>query len=1765
MRKSVIVCCALMLACSSAAVLTACGGDNAQEMFATYETWQDGFYNINMMDGFGRISRSDEQAHGGEYSAKLQPLGSHTDGEAPYFYYPMQIEGGGGYNYTDFSRLDNISFWMYNAESEEVTFELCIVASVADVYGTDCKTVQEVTLAPAQWTQVTYKPDYEALQNMCDITNVAGFAFRFANQNSSDIADAPVLYLDDLAFSVSEEPLAEIKTSTPARGEIQSFDLASSMVYVRLQSGLDYSESYLAAGSDKLPAGAKGGIEFTVTDAEMGTWPRLHFDSRTPQTELQDADRFSLMLYFGTSDPAVTEAELHMFPDTSSEYVEYVKTNEWVKVTIDSETMLNNWGDSVGVRSLGLFWLQNGGTSCFNAIDVVRVADIRAEFDEVRVPDLADGSVGTAYTLPEATLEIDGTPVAAESWSYAVSYKNASLCGDEYPAIALDGRTFTPSTGGTFVATYTATYQGKTYTASKEFTVARAAAAAGELESFDDPAVLDSIRMNSGTGVEYTSPEYLWEGSDKLPEGAKGGVEYTIPDVTGGTWPRFYFTSRASSAQIAAYDTVSFDIYLDAPGHNGAILVKMYPETTAESDKWIMPNEWQTITLDASQFADVVSRVSPDGTGLFWVQNGERETGKVNTIDHIRIANIRAYNAEDVRDPAAENEIENFGDVNSLMNVNVSSAALRYDNTDKAAVASFATDVDLWLNVSVKARRSLSEYQALKEDGYNAVTLELYLEAADGSDARNAQMQYWVNPNGIDFGTSQASVAIGEWVTLTLDLDTYLKALESSSDGSVTLFWVASSVRGNTNARLSELRIRNVQLAKATDVVNFGTGAEDFFLLDSPENPASYAYYESGSEEIPANVPEAVKANGAVCMSLAAGAESWPHIKLSADRNMFADGNTVTITLYIRSSSESPLSIRQWAHGSDYVVKGELPVNQWVEFKVDAEVLRTVFNWSITDGIEYTDLLWFTNAGGNTVSEVWIAGVRVSQEETAEFSNTGIAMENSFATTEEDGDHLNAWFGIVSKNGYAYKLTIKKGETVLEKGTDYTVSDQDASVTLIDPEAGEYTFCFESYGNRFTSGTLTVTVTAKAYSVEIGNAQEVFVGEAYTLPSAQLMSDGAACEGVVWAYALTSDNAENASLDGTTFTAQSAGEYKVTYTAAYKGRTYTGTLTVTVTDYKVQADMPEGTLTTGTEITLGNGTLYGKGDTPVSEGVEWSYTVTYRDGDLYEDLFGEITVSDKKFTPEMAGEYTILYTATYNGKQYTAEYTVTVDRTAAEKGEVESFNDAASLGNVRLESGADYAEDYLTSESENDSAKLPAGAQYGVSFTVTDGDENGNWPNLHFDAVRMTADAIKEYDYVVIPMYIGVKEASSVTEVQIEVSGSRVFVKTNTWVNVILDAAYFADKGSDSILWIQNGGDDVVNQVNEVRIAGVYAEHADSPSLLDMNTVGAFTGTNAWADSGLSADTTTTDQYTDRSLAPEGMPADSQRVIKLTDDSGTQFAEGYKNGNFQIRPTMTIEELRAAYSEGYRSVVVDLYIEATGTDKVQITWIPEYQQAKTWVPVGKWFQQTLDLAQVIEQLNKDTSDSRINLLKVESVEATPVQTVWVGGLQLSKNEVVAFDSEGSALNFWASNNAQISYATNFESLNGEVPEGVTGAVKFDAVAGNALQIRMIGGVKGLFEDSAKTIKMRVYIVPVGEQENVNVKLYHAGQSSVSVATGTWTEITLTTNDTSGSDNGIYNVFDWYADGTGTGWLNFDADTIQSIYVAGVWLESPAAD
>lgn len=2242
MKKSIIVVSALFLAASSAAVLCACGGGEkgvTEVAFASYESWQDGFYNINMMDGFGRITRSDEQAHDGSYSAKLQPLGSVTDPSAPYFYYPMQMEGEEGYHYADFSKLEKVSFFMYNAEAEEREVQLAIVASISDVYSTDYKVVGTYSLAPGIWTEIEYQPDYEALQDLCDITNVAGLGFVFENQNSSSVTDAPVLYLDDLALSVSDEPLAEIRTSEPGRGEVQSFDLASSLVYVRLESGIDYGETYLAAGSDKLPQGVKGGVEFAVTDAEMGTWPRLRFDSRTPQEELVGADRFSIRLYFGTEDETVKQVELHMFPDTSSEYVEYVSTNEWVKLAFESETVFNNWGDSIGVKALGLFWLQNGGSGCFNAIDTVRVADIRAEFDEVRVPELPEGQKGQTYSIPEASLEVDGTPVTAEKWSYSVSYRDKELYEGKFGPVEVNGNTFTPQTGGVYLITYRAEYGSKTYEVTAEVSIARGAAAQGEIESFDDPASLDGILMNSGTGVEYTDPEYLWEGDHRLDgasEGTKGGVEYTIDPVYGtdfdGSWPRFYLTSRITASEIAKYDTVSFDIYLDAPTHNRAILLKMYPETD-EFDKYVSPNEWVTVRLDAEQFADYLTRISPDSYGFFWVQNGD----PANVIEHIRIANIRAYDLNDRRPAVGETEVEFFGDELSLDNLTVTGvSSVRWDESEKAAVATLDPSLDVWMDVSVRARQDLSVYEKLKEEGYNAVTLELFLKPAEGSNARNAQMQYWASQN--EYAPSQASVAIGEWVTLTFDLDTYLEAL--SSGRTVKLFWVASYDRSaSTIAKLSEVRIRNVRVAKTDDAVAFGTGAEDFFLLDSPENPASNAYFAAGSSEIPSGVPEAVQDNGAVRLSLGRGAESWPHIKFSADRNLFEGGNTVTVTMYVKSSSSSPLSIRQWPHGGDWIVKGELPVNQWVEFKVDAEVLRSVYNWAPSDGIEYTDLLWFTNAGGRLVSEVWIAGLRVSEEEPVSFEESGISMENTTGETFEAGEtQLNAWFGIISKKGYAYKLSVRHGDTVLEKGKDYTVSDQDASVTLIDPEAGEYTFVFESYGDRFERGEYTVTVRAKEYTVSIGSGSRGMVGTAYKLPGASLRGAASGVP-IEWTYAVSKDGESYPVMDGK-FTPDAEGEYTVTYTATYRGRTYTGEKKIEVDAYKIVLDGDPAGGTTGLLYTIGDASLIHYTGKEVESGVKWTYTLSYggdeytvgssftpgfagvytlkytasyagktyttevsitiyrvapdadevesfddasslsnvsvsdaasvtwsetdgvvvnvaqsaggnwvnftltarqqksyyenllkdgynaitlelylepaagntssvvqmnwwggsldgdssqgavavgkwvkvsfdletylklmgsdgsvklfwvqssgdarilelkvrnvkvetlesalafedgaegffyadgvdsvdyafvsdltgaessavrigvgagspnikfaadkkffegynavelkfmieesvttraagkytltfwpdsaahrasgfevtagklttvtldaqalldvygwsvEDGINYTNLFwfnnpdgtavavyiacikgvntdkvtfeetdittpdsvtvyenekgepqadfaitstkgyaykltvtapdgsevtdytvnnnGVVTVKNPQegiytlsfesyggrfetgtisvevkaltysvkveapqngtvgeaytlptpeltgangevtweiellyggqpftgalggltFTPDQAGVYTVVYKTTYKGTPYSSETFTFNVRTAAAANEIESFSDELSLDSVRLESGTDFEKTYLSAESD----KLPSGAKGGVSFEVKEGDANGNWPNLHFNSSRISAEAIKGYDTVVIPMYIGVKAESGVTVVQIEVNGTRVFVKTNTWVTVNLDASYFADKGTESVLWIQNGGDGVVNQVTEVRIASVYAENTaqSAPALLDMNTLGGFSFSDVW--------------HNGASLRLDG-GLNAIPVELKASSNGSQYAmrfyfEGGNDGTFSMRTRATDQStnpVQAWLDAGYTALDISFYaapLSGNSVGEIQVQTIPgnNGNRASLSLSVGEWVTLRFGLEGLKEAFFWNGGDSawQIKLFYITKFEAQ-LSEVWVTDFTVSapsRIDVVSFENENAVSAFNTTEWSSVEWK-GADDLEITAPEDIQGVVKLTPNGNWNIKLTSKTVDKSLYK--SYSAKMLIYLASDGD--TVDLKAVHDGKVTLSqIQTNSWVTIEVPAYQ-DGEQNDLYDVFDWF--GGSTGWLQGGTD-VTAVYVAGVWLESP---
>ena len=314
---------------------------------------------------------------------------------------------------------------------------------------------------------------------------------------------------------------------------------------------------------------------------------------------------------------------------------------------------------------------------------------------------------------------------------------------------------------------------------------------------------------------------------------------------------------------------------------------------------------------------------------------------------------------------------------------------------------------------------------------------------------------------------------------------------------------------------------------------------------------------------------------------------------------------------------------------------------------------------------------------------------------------------------------------------------------------------------------------------------------------------------------------------------------------------------------------------------------------------------------------------------------------------------------------------------------------------MRLESGDDFAETYLPAGS----ALLPADAKGGVSFKIDDRN-GGSWPNLRFSSFRMTADAIRGYDTVVIPMYIGVKEGGNVEKLQISVNNDQynVYVKPNTWFDLVLDADFIAGLASDgSILWIQNG--DPVNVINEVRIASVYAKEND-PAVVDMSTTTSFPEGNLWTDASLAKDDDTFKNYYDKSLAPDGMPLGMDRAFRFYFNGTTN------DGSMELWTTATQQQMTDWLAEGYTKVDVAFYFgvsDASETFQVTVFSGNAEENYDVQLSVNEWVTISLDLETFKDCVwwNEGNSQWQIKLFYLYG-GTSAVTDIWMTGFTLSK-------------------------------------------------------------------------------------------------------------------------------------------------------------------
>jgi len=165
---------------------------------ADFETWETGIQLIRPSQYFGTIRLNTDTAYvkSGKQSALIHPLGGFRGGTAPIFFFPTASEML-GFDHSDFSDAEKVTFEFYNAEEEDVNVAVGLVTSVSGLNVFQRTAIEYQPLASG-WNTVTYTVDVSAISINADVTDIQGIYVAFENARSREEEDAPDIYLDDV-------------------------------------------------------------------------------------------------------------------------------------------------------------------------------------------------------------------------------------------------------------------------------------------------------------------------------------------------------------------------------------------------------------------------------------------------------------------------------------------------------------------------------------------------------------------------------------------------------------------------------------------------------------------------------------------------------------------------------------------------------------------------------------------------------------------------------------------------------------------------------------------------------------------------------------------------------------------------------------------------------------------------------------------------------------------------------------------------------------------------------------------------------------------------------------------------------------------------------------------------------------------------------------------------------------------------------------------------------------------------------------------------------------------------------------------------------------------------------------------------------------------------------------------------------------------------------------------------------------------------------
>ena len=197
-----------------------------------FEEFEKDFLTLRSIHHFGKINMNTDKefVKFGNGSAKIEPYGP-TDTTAKPILVVQNSSERYEYDYSDYTKVNKISAWFYNAEERDLTVGVGLAFSNVYSYNNrrdalDRTSAITYVLTPG-WNYVEYKiePTYLSLYERFNVENVCAIYFEFEHTNELE-AVAPVIYMDDVRLHYLEDAVTGEEITLNSDSEKGVWELA---------------------------------------------------------------------------------------------------------------------------------------------------------------------------------------------------------------------------------------------------------------------------------------------------------------------------------------------------------------------------------------------------------------------------------------------------------------------------------------------------------------------------------------------------------------------------------------------------------------------------------------------------------------------------------------------------------------------------------------------------------------------------------------------------------------------------------------------------------------------------------------------------------------------------------------------------------------------------------------------------------------------------------------------------------------------------------------------------------------------------------------------------------------------------------------------------------------------------------------------------------------------------------------------------------------------------------------------------------------------------------------------------------------------------------------------------------------------------------------------------------------------------------------------------------------------------------------------------